>query len=1020
MKAKLLTAAMISAVLLQLSAISTAASQELRPAEARPDRVGAAWSLATAKADTVDLLGGPGRSDGRFQDDYNPMLPDWEGWTSIDLTAPGDTIWHIDTFNSPDGSNAMWCGEAFAACGPDDVAGGYGNHYDEALDWLGIVSDANQPTNVTIVFDMNIDVEPGYDFLTLLRRTDTGWVELASYNTSTWNGTLGVWEPLLDETHTFTVPPADHTGPGGDTVHLRFRATSDHMSSDADCLWPSAGHTQLDNIDVSGDNGLAGTFTDFEAGLPGTGWRLSPRRSVGDFAKIWPMLFDLDLCSDNITPQVAFIDDGIVVPCTGGTPGVSWTYGPGGYIHNLTGGCADETFHLANEIWSPPLAWADGGGTPLGATHPGVVLAFDVYDHLPIQNGLYFTWSVRTSQDGGATWTGWRDRSRAYYGSGQWRRVSEDVSDLAIDDPTHIQLALGAHEWGWIWNFVGTDGTPAPYFDNVSLKVYASDGPLITADELDLAQDSFPAVWPVDPGDPGLSHIRFDMARDLIGGAAPAIAPGDSIVVTVETKRPGAVLTGPPELHYAMGANPVFDPYRAHPTSGLVLGVEIPAGPDEPTAYAFDLPDEDFFYPGDVIHYYIRAEDSVGGDLRQTTLPSDLTGFGIFPLDPGYVPLAWSSLFTVHGLPTVLSLAAGAPRPQPPILYYDDFGTEAGETAWLSALADLGFIEGYHFDVFRTNAPHLYGSNGLASRAGVAGITGYETVLYSCGDRPMYTLSTFHQHVDKCDDLALMDGWLQLGRNLLATGDNLGYDVGLLQGFAGFMFAETWFSVDVADNDVRSRIGGQSVPTVLPVGGNSLLLDVDMVAYGGCPKVNTFDAIEPLGAAERIAEWADPAGQSGAYPYLAAGVRHQTMGSDVILYAADLTFWYASPTSPPGQWAPAGVLGDILGAFGHMPIVDGVDDPPLVLAARQSPNPFNPVTEIRFDLPRDGRVQLRVFDVRGAVVRTLLDAELPAGRDHAVRWNGLDDRGAAAASGVYFYRLDAGERTVLGKMALIR
>ncbi len=1020
MKARILTAILLCTPIIFLSTIATANDHSLRPAEARPDRIPTAWSPAAAKADTVALLGGPTRDDGRFQDNINPMFPDWEGWTSIDLTAPGDTIWHIDTFNSPDGSNAMWCGEAFAACGPDDVAGGYGNHYDEYLDWLGIVTDPALPTNVTIVFDMNIDVEPGYDFLTLLRRTDTGWVELAAYNTSTWNESLGVWEPLLDETHAFTVPPADHTGPGGDTVHLRFRATSDHMSSDSDCLWPSSGHSQLDNIDVSGDNGLAGTFTDFESGLPGTGWRLSTRTSVGDFAKVWPMLYDLDLCHDNYTPQVAFIDDGLVVPCTGGTMGVSWLYGPNGYTHNLTGGCADETFHLANEIWSPPLAWADGGGSPLGSTHPGAILAFDVYDHLPIQNGLYFTWSVRTSADGGATWTGWRDRSRAYFGPGQWRRVNEDISDLAIDNPTHIQLALGAHEWGWIWNFTGTDGTPAPYFDNVSFKVYASDGPLIKADELDLAQDAFPTAWPLDLGNPGLSHIRFDMARDLIGGAAPAITPGDSIVVTVETKRPGAVLTGPPQLHYAMWANPIFDTYRTHPTSGMVLGVAIPSGVGEPTEFAFDLPDEDFFYPGDVIHYYIWAEDNVGGDLRQTTLPTDLSGFDTFPSDIGYVPLVWSNVFTVHGLPTVLSLSPGAPHPQPPILYYDDFGTESGETAWLSALTDLGFIEGYHFDVFRTNAPHLYGSNGLASRTTVAGISGYETVLYSCGDRAMYTLSTFHQHVDKCDDLALMDGWLQLGRNLLATGDNLGYDVGLLQGMAGFMFAETWFSADVVDNDVRPQIGGQVAPVVLPVGGNSLFLDVEMVAYGGCPTINTFDAIEPLGAAETIAEWADPSGQSGAYPYLAAGVRHQVAGSDVVLYAADLAHWYASPTSPPGQWAPAGVLSDILAAFGHSIVIDSVDDVPVVLAARQAPNPFNPATEIRFDLPRDGRVQLRVYDVRGAVVRSLIDEDLPAGTDHIARWNGVDDRGAAAASGVYFYKLETEGESIVGKMALVR
>jgi flagellar hook assembly protein FlgD len=70
------------------------------------------------------------------------------------------------------------------------------------------------------------------------------------------------------------------------------------------------------------------------------------------------------------------------------------------------------------------------------------------------------------------------------------------------------------------------------------------------------------------------------------------------------------------------------------------------------------------------------------------------------------------------------------------------------------------------------------------------------------------------------------------------------------------------------------------------------------------------------------------------------------------------------------------------------------------------PNPFNPTTTIRFDLAGSGRVTLRVFDVRGRVVRTLVDGLEPAGH-RLVEWDGRNDGGRVVPSGTYFYRLTA-------------
>ncbi len=84
------------------------------------------------------------------------------------------------------------------------------------------------------------------------------------------------------------------------------------------------------------------------------------------------------------------------------------------------------------------------------------------------------------------------------------------------------------------------------------------------------------------------------------------------------------------------------------------------------------------------------------------------------------------------------------------------------------------------------------------------------------------------------------------------------------------------------------------------------------------------------------------------------------------------------------------------------------------------PNPFNPATVIHFDLSGPSPVRLKVFDVSGRVVRSVLaGATLPAGR-HEARWDGRDDNGQAAAAGVYLYRLEAGSFRETRRMTLLK
>jgi len=83
------------------------------------------------------------------------------------------------------------------------------------------------------------------------------------------------------------------------------------------------------------------------------------------------------------------------------------------------------------------------------------------------------------------------------------------------------------------------------------------------------------------------------------------------------------------------------------------------------------------------------------------------------------------------------------------------------------------------------------------------------------------------------------------------------------------------------------------------------------------------------------------------------------------------------------------------------------------------PNPFNPETVIEFNLPEASQVSLNVYNILGQVVRTLVDEELPAG-PHSVTWDGKNGQGSEVASGVYFYRIKAGNFESTERMTLLR
>ncbi|MDD4154993.1 MAG: FlgD immunoglobulin-like domain containing protein [Candidatus Cloacimonetes bacterium] len=93
--------------------------------------------------------------------------------------------------------------------------------------------------------------------------------------------------------------------------------------------------------------------------------------------------------------------------------------------------------------------------------------------------------------------------------------------------------------------------------------------------------------------------------------------------------------------------------------------------------------------------------------------------------------------------------------------------------------------------------------------------------------------------------------------------------------------------------------------------------------------------------------------------------------------------------------------------------------PQTKLTANNYPNPFNPETTISFNIPTSGNVSVKVFNVKGQIVNTLVNEEMKAGNNQVI-WNGLDYAGKQVTSGVYFYKVETENHSIINKMLLMK
>lgn len=576
------------------------------------------------------------------------------------------------------------------------------------------------------------------------------------------------------------------------------------------------------------------------------------------------------------------------------------------------------------------------------------------------------------------------------------------------------------------------------------------------------AQSAFPFIGTLDWGDLGNNSVRFDMVRNIAVDGQPAYQPGDSLVFDC-VPREGAVLADTPRLVYELRRNSLFDPYRfaGWPDQGYapadsVIDID---GDRIQARYAFDLPDEGFLFPGDVLHYYVEMVEDIGGEQFMTQLPADTSGFSIFPGDPLDHLGKYPETFVFNALPSVSSEMTTPTMlvvyKQPPWLcmflppwlcdIIDDLPWPSPWPSPLprpwpisSALQNLGYEPGLDFDVYFENAGSAGWDNGLGTHATVDQIAGYQTIIYCSGPLEENTMSSY--------DLTLFDSWLQTGgKNLILFGDHLASDLNRTP--EGSMFLSHWMSVSVAQADITPLIGNQTKPTLAdPDPGDGMLtsftgyterplfmhrildpwwddiIDDGTIVEDPC---GTRDAILLQGAARAILDYTDPSGGTGTYPYPAMAHNYDADTGDNIFFMPIGFSSLSTLTAMPGPIVPlkanTWLLGDILTYCGNLGsgIPSGTPDAAGVFSVGGYPNPFNPSTKIVYNMPRRGELSIAVYNIRGQLVKTLFDDTAEAGSG-SVSWKGTDDNGRTQASGVYFCRTKTLDETRILKLVLLK
>jgi hypothetical protein len=196
-----------------------------------------------------------------------------------------------------------------------------------------------------------------------------------------------------------------------------------------------------------------------------------------------------------------------------------------------------------------------------------------------------------------------------------------------------------------------------------------------------------------------------------------------------------------------------------------------------------------------------------------------------------------------------------------------------------------------------------------------------------------------------------------------------------------------------------------------------------VIGFGALLDTNSFDVISAIGSSTLQMSYLSPVASKGGAVISFDSTNYYSNKVKVVLSGLSYHYItdYGDPSGTPDR---ADHLRDILTWFGNpldAPVAADEQLPPTSSLSQNYPNPFNPTTTIRYSIVQSGHVRLRIYNVAGQLVKTLVDEpQHPQAGGYSIRWDGRNNKGSRVSSGVYFYQLKTPGFTRAKKMVLLQ
>jgi hypothetical protein len=959
----------------------------------------------------------------------------------------GINFWHLDTYRAddlpypPTNEYCLWCGTDSlwegnpVECGTWQKTPGYGNQWNCVVQLdLSSFSTAN---GCTLYFDTRYDTECNYDYFYVEVFDGSEWQTLATFNsasntgvgicgqynqpTADYFGNTDAGQPNSADWQTRSDPsepvykrviPADTSGTSD--PKFRWRFTSDGAWSDKDGRGDTDGAAFIDNVWVYGDAGNS-YVEDFEHGswatLASRGWSKPGPDGV---LQGWHTMHDPDRPyegGDGGEQTTCTLDSSIVWrarPDQGYTSGFTWRNGwyyrllspvvpiqnTGCVVHFDEYICALEytcdyvdtrvRFHTTNYGWCP---WNNIDG-------------FITY-------GGCFFWNFDLEED-----------VTPFYGpSADSMQFGWDMMDVSNDN----DFCQGKHKWS------------DHIVDNVSIGFFDGNATIFSARSIDILQDTF-------ENNLCAFSSEFDAydADTLLKYSGP---PYDDVPLywnyqlkvdvtdkddIGEVRLYASIDEGATWQFNTMDLHEAFDPQNPL-GGGLYNGTVCP---DDFSLTTWDV--------GTEVWYYVRCEDGLN---NLDYFPGDAD-----PTDPDHTG-GREDYFTFSILPMFPDTYEGVK-----VLLVDGYGRSNYDYAeCFEADDEIVPLEDIYEETLR-DAGYCYDKfdiSGAGSNVHIHPLNydQYDAVVWFTG--PYFSNYLF----DKEAQLAIRD-YLGAGGKVVMIGDRIAYSMdpdGANEDSLGGEFLSGIMGCDyqaeMESGFTKPYVYLEAVSSV-SVFGTPVAVDLDsLLVYRECPYLKDMsyvvtNASPPTGyTAQPLLEVLDP---PIAYDPAdgAIYVEYQDVGQCVFINY-DFCGWMTHmatecdgnvPTGRPG-FTPGYyygrvdlmrvILEDIMGlpsqgtGAGGTSDVDPKKNTFQWALHQNSPNPAASGTEIRFEVARTSDVSIKVFNAMGQLVKTLENERMQPGK-YSLHWDGTNRAGEKVSSGVYFYKMEAGQFGATKKMLVVK